>query len=55
MATLVKGSFQMNVSNTPLDARTIIPTIADITNITKPNKGLIFYVEEEDRYYRVLT
>lgn len=55
MATLVKESLQMNVSNTPLDARATIPTIADITSITKPNKGLIFYVEDEDRYYRVLT
>lgn len=55
MATLVKESLQMNVSNKPLDARASIPTIADITNITNPNKGLIFYVENEDRYYRVLT
>ena len=55
MVTLINGSLQMNVSNTPLDARAIIPTIANITNIKKPHKGLIFYVEDEDRYYRVLT
>ena len=55
MATLVSESLQINVSNTPLDARAIIPTIANITNIKKPHKGLIFYVEDEDRYYRVLT
>ena len=55
MAFLVKESLQMNVANTPLDARATIATIADITKISKPNKGLIFYVEDEDRYYRVLT
>ena len=55
MVTLINGSLQMNVSNTPLDERFIIPTIADIINIKKPHKGLIFYVEDEDRYYRVLT
>ena len=55
MATLVNESLQINITNTPLDARATIPTIADITNIKKPNKGLIFYVEDEDRYYRVLT
>ena len=33
MATLVSESLQINVSNTPLDARAIIPTIAKITNI----------------------
>lgn len=55
MAFLVKESLQMNVANTPLDKRATIATIADIANIAKPNKGLIFYVEDEDRYYRVLT
>ena len=55
MAILIKESLQMSVANTPLDGRTTIATIADIANIAKPNKGLIFYVEDEDRYYRVLT
>lgn len=55
MAILVKESFQMNVTDTPLDKRATIDTIADIANISKPNKGLIFYVKDEDRYYRVLT
>lgn len=55
MAILIKESLQMSVANTPLDGRTTIATIADIANISKPNKGLIFYVEDEDRYYRVLT
>ena len=55
MAILVKESFQMNVTDTSLDKRATIDTIADIANISKPNKGLIFYVKDEDRYYRVLT
>ena len=33
MATLVNESLQINITNTPLDARATIPTIADIINI----------------------
>ena len=50
-----KGPFRPNRTNTPLDSRTRINTIADMASIPLPYVGMLVYVIDEDKYYKVKT
>lgn len=52
---VISGSLIPSSKNTPLDARTRISTISKVSDINVPFIGMIFYVEDEDVYYKVLT
>ena len=47
------GGFVPSTSNTPLDIRSRINTISDVSSIPSPYIGMIFYVTDEDKYYKV--
>ena len=47
------GGFVPSTSNTPLDIRSRINTISDVSSIPSPYIGMIFYVIDEDKYYKV--
>jgi hypothetical protein len=53
--TIVNGSLIPSTKNAPLDARTRISTIAEVENISVPFVGMIFYVEDEQQFYKVLS
>ena len=48
-----KGPFRTNLTNVPLDSRTRINTIADMAFIPNPYIGMLLYVIDEDKYYKV--
>ena len=50
-----KGPLRPNRTNTPLDSRTRINTIADMASRPGPKIGVIFYVIDEDKYYKFKT
>ena len=50
-----KGPLRPNRTNTPLDSRTRINTIADMASIPNPYIGMLVYVIDEDKYYKVKT
>lgn len=49
----VSGSLLPSSKNTPLDVRSRINTIADVSKIQMPFVGLIFYVLDEEQFYVV--
>lgn len=49
------GGFIPSVANTPLDLRTRVQTINDIYNIELPYVGMLVYVIDEDKYYKIKT
>ena len=52
---VVSGSLVPSGKNQPLDARTRIATIANIETIEMPFVGMIFFVEDEVKFYKVLS
>jgi hypothetical protein len=53
--TIVNGSLMPSMKNAPLDARTRIANIAEVENIEVPFIGMIFYVEDEKAFYKVVS
>ena len=51
----VGGIFKQTKRNSPSDIRTRINTLGDVNSIPLPYVGMIFYVVDENEYYRVLT
>ena len=51
----VGGIFKQTKRNAPSDIRIRINTISDVASIPLPYVGMIFYVVDENEYYRVLT
>ena len=49
------GGFVPSSIDTPLDLRTRIESVDDIYNIDQPYVGMIVYVIDEDKYYKVKT
>ena len=47
------GGFKASVKNTPIDVRTRIESLSEISLIPNPFVGMIFYVLEEKRFYVV--
>ena len=47
------GGLKPSVANTPIDVRTRIETIADVASIPLAYVGMIFYVVDEDKFYKV--
>ena len=52
---MTSGPFIPNEKNIPLDSRTRINTIADMASIPLPYVGMLVYVIDEDKYYKVKT
>ena len=52
---MTSGPFIPNEKNIPLDSRTRINTIADMAFIPNPYIGMLVYVIDEDKYYKVKT
>lgn len=52
---IVTGSFLPSSRNTPLDARTRINSIINVESIEVPFIGMIFYVEDKQKFYKVLS
>ena len=52
---MASGPFRPNENNVPLDSRTRINTIADMAFIPNPYIGMLVYVIDEDKYYKVKT
>ena len=50
---IISGSLVPSTVNTPVDMRTRIATIDDVTSIELPFVGMIFYVEDEEKHYSV--
>jgi len=53
MANTVQGALIPRVSDTPLDQRAVIDTLAGIYDIEFPYRGLLVYCRETGRTYRV--
>ena len=47
------GALRPGTTNTPLDQRSRVSTLAELMTITLPYVGLIVYCEEDHRYYRI--
>ena len=47
------GGLMPSTINTPIDVRTRVETVDDIYNIELPYVGMIVYVIDEDKYYRI--
>ena len=47
------GAFSPSTTDTPVDVRSRIATIADVETIPNPSVGVIFYVIDEDKFYYV--
>ena len=54
-AILLNGPLKLTKRNTPLDIRTVIETINDVPDIPLPHVGMIFYVKDENEFYRVVS
>ena len=52
---ITSGPLIPSVIDTPIDLRTRVNTIEDIYNIELPYIGMIVYVIDEDKYYKVKT
>ena len=50
---IVNGSLIPSTKNSPLDIRTRVNTIEEVSSIQMPFIGMIFYVIDEDRFYVV--
>ena len=47
------GALRPGTTNTPLDQRSRVSTLAELMTIALPYVGLIVYCEEDHRYYRI--
>ena len=54
-SVVLNGGVQPSSKDTPGDIRTRIQTIADVESIPVPFIGMIFYVIDENKYYKVLS
>lgn len=54
-SVVLNGGIKPSSKNTPGDIRTRIDSIADVANIPVPFVGMLFYVIDENKYYKVLT
>ena len=52
---VTNGGIKPATKNTPADVRTRIETIGDVESIPLPYVGMIFYVIDEEEYYKVLS
>ena len=52
---LLNGALKPTKRNTPLDCRTVIETIKEVSRIPLPYVGMIFYVKDENQLYKVTT
>ena len=52
---IIGGSVIPSIPDAPIDIRTRVNTIDDIYNIELPYIGMIIYVIDEDKYYKVKT
>ena len=52
---VLNGPVKLSKRDYPLDIRTRIETITDVPNIPLPFVGMIFYVKDENEYYRVVS
>lgn len=50
---IANGGLKISTIDTPADVRTRIETISDVTEIPLPYVGMLFYVKDEDKYYKV--
>ena len=50
---ITSGGLIPSTINTPIDVRTRVNTVNDIYNINLPYVGMIVYVIDEDKYYKV--
>lgn len=55
MAIPITSSLLPNVTNTPLDPRTVVENLGNIPNITRPFVGMLVYVKNIDKYVRIKT
>ena len=54
-SVILNGGVQPSSKDTPGDIRTRIQTISDVETIPVPFIGMIFYVIDENKYYKVLS
>ena len=52
---LLNGSLKPTKRNTPLDCRTVIESIDEVSKIPLPYVGMIFYVKGENQLYKVTS
>ena len=52
---LLNGALKPTKRNTPLDCRTVIENIKEVSRIPLPYVGMIFYVKDENQLYKVTT
>lgn len=50
---IIGGGIQPTTQDTPGDIRTRVDTFSEIANIDNPYVGMLIYVVDEDREYRV--
>ena len=55
MSVQVSDSLQLGTVDTPLDARTRISTLGDVSNIALPFIGMMFFCTSTGKYYRVVS
>lgn len=55
MSVQVSDSLQLGTVDTPLDARTRISTLGDVSNIALPFIGMMFFCASTGKYYRVIS
>ena len=54
-ALVLGGGLKPSTKNTPMDVRTRIDSIADVELIPLPFVGMMFYVVDEQKYYKVTS
>ena len=55
MSVQLSDSLQLGTVDTPLDARTRISTLGDVSNIALPFIGMMFFCTSTGKYYRVIS
>lgn len=56
MATInISGSLLPSSTNTPLDARTVVNSLDDLSSVKVPYEGLLIYVKDIDEVYSVTS
>lgn len=53
--TSLNGGYKIGIANTPLDGRTIIESVDEITKIPYPYVGMTIYVKNDNKFYYVKT
>lgn len=46
----ISANFQLNI-NKPLDARTVVDAVSDLTSISFKYQGMLVYIKNDDKYY----